>query len=551
MASAAHVDNDPIIDDKDHDRAQREINAHTSMWLRFTRAGEFAGRNDKSEYQRIKNSCKVNHHGYAPLYTLRKDHKPVEDEALGPPTRPVCGGSAAYNHKMSHLLGFFLRPVWQGKDTVCTSTEEMIAAIEQANSSGKVDHTCTLGSLDVKSLYPSLDVEFVSEKVGEMFLSSVVNVPELDCKELGLYLALNRTPEELREKGLDKVCPTRKRKDGKPPVGRPPVMTGCAMEEQREKRFAPWEDARIEEPDTYTKKRMLAEAITIGVEHVMSNHIYVFNGEIRMQSKGGPIGLALTGDVAQVFMAWWDEEIIRRLEEKGLCVVLYKRYVDDINIITKPAAIDRTPVVGEKDDVKIMEEIQQVAGEIHASIEVTVDCQPMNNDLKVRILDMKVWLEEMKEGGEKGQVIILYEYFYKEMASKAVIDARSAMPLKTKRTILTQEVIRILRNCSRRLPWTVVSGHVTDFSARMQYSGHTHEMRSQVVKSALHAYDVMLRKDREGIEPLYRPREWKKEERIRDKRKKKREWFRGKDKSKEAVIFLPATPGSELKKSDF
>ena len=49
---------------------------------------------------------------------------------------------------------------------------------------------------------------------------------------------------------------------------------------------------------------MLAEAITIGVEHVMSNHIYVFNGEIRMQSKGGPIGLALTGDVAQVFMAW-------------------------------------------------------------------------------------------------------------------------------------------------------------------------------------------------------------------------------------------------------
>ena len=61
------------------------------------------------------------------------------------------------------------------------------------------------------------------------------------------------------------------------------------------------------------------------------------------------------------------------------------------------------------------------------------------------------------------------------------------------------------------------------------------------MKSALHAYDVMLRKDREGIEPLYRPREWKKEERIRDKRKKKREWFRGKDKSKEAVIFLPAT----------
>ena len=73
-------------------------------------------------------------------------------------------------------------------------------------------------------------------------------------------------------------------------------------------------------------------------------------------------------------------------------------------------------------------------------------------------------------------------------------------------------------------------------------------MRCQVVKSALHAYDVMLEKDRLGIEPLYRQREWKREERIREKRIKKREWFRGKDRSKEAVIFLPATPGSELKK---
>ena len=47
---------------------------------------------------------------------------------------------------------------------------------------------------------------------------------------------------------------------------------------------------------------------------------------------------------------------------------------------------------------------------------------------------------------------------------------------------------------------------------------------------------------------MYRPREWKKDERIRDKRAKKRDWFRGKDGDKEAVIFIPATPGSELQK---
>ena len=44
---------------------------------------------------------------------------------------------------------------------------------------------------------------------------------------------------------------------------------------------------------------MLAEALSIRVKFIMSNHLYVFNQELRKQLKGGSIGLALTGDVAQ------------------------------------------------------------------------------------------------------------------------------------------------------------------------------------------------------------------------------------------------------------
>jgi len=73
-------------------------------------------------------------------------------------------------------------------------------------------------------------------------------------------------------------------------------------------------------------------------------------------------------------------------------------------------------------------------------------------------------------------------------------------------------------------------------------------MRTQVVKSALHAYDQIVEKDEKGLVPMYRPRGWKRVERIRDKRVKKRDWFRGKDGDKEAVIFVPATPGSKLQK---
>ena len=45
-------------------------------------------------------------------------------------------------------------------------------------------------------------------------------------------------------------------------------------------------------------------------------------------------------------------------------------------------------------------------------------------------------------------VNIIHEYYFKEVATKAVINSRAAVPEKMKRTVLTQEIIRILRNCS-------------------------------------------------------------------------------------------------------
>ena len=47
---------------------------------------------------------------------------------------------------------------------------------------------------------------------------------------------------------------------------------------------------------------------------------------------------------------------------------------------------------------------------------------------------------------------------------------------------------------------------------------------------------------------MYRPREWNKEEREENRKRKKRDWFKGKDGKKESVLFVPATPGSELRR---
>ena len=44
-------------------------------------------------------------------------------------------------------------------------------------------------------------------------------------------------------------------------------------------------------------------------------------------------GLELTGVLAQIFMVWWDREFKTRVETLSIPLYMYKRYVDDINVI--------------------------------------------------------------------------------------------------------------------------------------------------------------------------------------------------------------------------
>ena len=370
-----------------------------------------------------------------------------------------------------------------------------------------------------------------------------MEVEAIDSRELGLYLALNVNRAKLREKGLAGFCPERKSNRG-----RPPTITGCAQRQKASRRFRPWKKPTNVHPSSHTKKKMLAEAIKVAVRFVMNNHMYIFNGEPRQQQKGGPIGLGLTGDVAQVFMCWWDREFIRKMEDAGIGVILYKRLVDDINLVMKNRGVRQQEIDVPCDEYN-MTLVQQMANGIHQSIETTVDYPSRNADKKIPILDLKVWLASIfDQVTHETSVKILHEYYHKDVASRAVINARSAIPWKAKRTILTQEILRVLRNCSRYLQWREVCAHVETYCARMQFSGYNKKFRTQVVKSALKAYDKMVEKDEQGEEPLYRPRGWKMVERARCRRAKKGDWFKGGKQKNETVIFVPATPGGELRK---
>ena len=102
--------------------------------------------------------------------------------------------------------------------------------------------------------------------------------------------------------------------------------------------------------------------------------------------------------------------------------------------------------------------------------------------------------------------VIMYKFYSKEMASEAVINARSTLSWSTKRTVLTQEVLRVLLNCSKLSPWERVVENVKEMVLGMQYSGYSEKVRYEVVNSTLTAYEKGKKADQEGERPLDRPR---------------------------------------------
>ena len=130
------------------------------------------------------------------------------------------------------------------------------------------------------------------------------------------------------------------------------------------------------------------------------------------------------------------------------------------------------------------------------------------------------------------------------MAAKKVILASSAQPWGQKRTTLTQELIRRLLNCSKELSCKTKRKHLDNFMQLLKNSGYSEAFRLEILNSGLKGFDKILKAEREGTRPMYRPKGWKESARWLEKKRKKSNWLGPFWKS---CIFVPPTPGSELK----
>ena len=547
-AMKKHTQNDEKINARDVSEIEKKMNGHAVMFARFLKMGE------KWEHEKRIKQAITTYYGPIPmLFGLRKDHKKVAPEKRkeGPPTRPVCAASSSINGPLSHILSEVLNKLADEMDetigTECRSTEEMVAGFENINNMER--RKTVVWSSDVKALYPSFKVEEVAKTISKEFEESKLEI-DVNDEELGLYIALVSNRERIESLGLTDVTSTWKNEGSRgqrPGITTAEVMGGMKAKSKSLFNKPEWS------PSKKQRKQMIALALEYGISTVMSNHTYQFDGEVFMQKDGGPIGLELTGAVARVFMLSWDRRFLTRVENmtRGLewQMYMYRRYVDDCNcigeeippgtrvendrLLIKPECVDQDKA--EPADKRTASIMQEVANGVCDFIQVETDYPSCHDNGLMPILDLAVQMEDN---------MVTYRHYRKEMANFKLIMKNSAMPFKMTKTCLVQEVVRILRNTSRRLNESVKTHYLNEFSLRMKESGYDANMRLDVIKLGIGAYEKQIERENEGICPLYRPKGYDKASREKKKSRTKMSW----SKPYDSVLFCPPTPKGMLAK---
>ena len=118
-------------------------------------------------------------------------------------------------------------------------------------------------------------------------------------------------------------------------------------------------------------------------------------------------------------------------------------------------------------DVRSAKEIKKIANSVAGCIQWEEAVPSSSPGGRLPILDLQCWHSDTS-----GNSTIFYTFYRKPMANQQVMLFNSAMPEHMKRTTLSQEVIRILRNCHPDLPWEEKLEHLNALTERMRDSGY-------------------------------------------------------------------------------
>ena len=607
-----HIQNDKIINEKQVRALENRLNSHTEWWIKILQPGK-----DNFQMKRVKGNLVTKDNQIPVLRGTSKDHKKALDRKIGPDLRPIMGANVGPNTGLSEIGSMIVRKIAETCDTglVSKSTEEVLNKIEEFNKtrSGRKLRKIIIASMDIEKCYPNILSKESAGIIRKMWEESELEILEIEADHLCRYLGKYLKPNEVVEEGFEHLVYTKKikkkkaskkisrkhvksskvKKNGQDIIKNNKPIADTSNSEGADTQKATTKEDRevmdtntVEGEDTLTavedkkkttdkkkkktedwikprrkptqkeERKLFGKALEIMLIACMDNHVYQFNNEIRVQKKGGPIGLKLTGEIFDCIMIDWDKRLLCELEKLKVVPELYTRFKDDIEIATESLergsqlsnneiVVDDTKkeVDIEKSDTKVtMEVIQEVANSINPMIKLTVDTPCNYPDGKLPVLDVAVNVNENEDNR------IDFEFFEKPTKNPMVILASSALSQSQKRTILTQECLRRLRNTKIELGPEVQTKHLNLFMLKLKNSGYKEKFRKEILNSALQAFAKMLADDESGAKPMYRSRNWNFEERKKSKLNKKHNWWNS-DKSKiqyRSVLFVTPTPGGVL-----
>ena len=99
----------------------------------------------------------------------------------------------------------------------------------------------------------------------------------------------------------------------------------------KKKRTTEW-TRPVGNPTKVEQRKLFGKALELLLTTCMDNHVYQFENQVRIQGKGGPIGLKLTGEIADCLMIDWDKQLLAKLKTFKLIPEVYTRFKDDIEI---------------------------------------------------------------------------------------------------------------------------------------------------------------------------------------------------------------------------
>ena len=134
----------------------------------------------------------------------------------------MCGASSVINGELSEYVADILDAMastGSSEEVICSEDllSHMDKLAEQMQDEEEPTGGMCVGSLDVKALYPSLDIPICAEIAKQRLIGGDLKFDGVCYKTATHYLALNMTQEEVTRNGLGEVVPMRRHKNGERP----------------------------------------------------------------------------------------------------------------------------------------------------------------------------------------------------------------------------------------------------------------------------------------------------------------------------------------------